>query len=81
MAGCGTDAAPYFRIFNPTLQGKKFDPNGDYIRRFVPELADLAVADIHEPWLLGQPPADYPPPLVDHAEERQEALRRLAQIQ
>ncbi len=81
VAGCGTDAAPYFRIFNPTLQGKKFDPNGDYIRRFVPELADLAVADIHEPWLLGQPPADYPPPLVDHAEERQEALRRLAQIQ
>jgi deoxyribodipyrimidine photo-lyase len=71
-AGCGTDAAPYFRVFNPGLQGAKFDPDGDYIRRWVPELADIA--DVHK--LRGDRPRPYPEPIVDHAEERLEALRR-----
>lgn len=75
-AGCGTDAAPYFRVFNPDLQGAKFDPHGDYIRRWIPELAD--VADVHK---LGTGrPSSYPEPLVDHAEERQEALRRYRRL-
>jgi deoxyribodipyrimidine photo-lyase len=80
-AGCGTDAAPYFRIFNPIEQGRKFDPNGDYIRKYVPELRHLDATQIHEPWLfldgLGQ---GYPQRIVDHAIERQEALARLAEI-
>ena len=63
-AGCGTDAAPYFRVFNPTTQGKKFDPDGDYVRRWVPEVDD----------------DDYPEPIVDHEAEREEALRRYSQI-
>ena len=63
-AGCGTDAAPYFRVFNPTTQGEKFDPDGDYVRRWVPEVDD----------------DDYPEPIVDHARERAEALRRYSQI-
>ena len=67
-AGCGTDAAPYFRVFNPVTQGKKFDPKGDYIRRWVPELRDAD--DPHEP-------VD---PIVDHAEERREALERYERI-
>ena len=50
MAGTGTDAAPYFRIFNPVEQGKKFDPNGDYVRRWIPELRQLSGAAVHEPW-------------------------------
>jgi deoxyribodipyrimidine photo-lyase len=80
VAGCGTDAAPYFRVFNPVTQGKKFDPDGTYVRRWVPELAGVPARHVHEPWTMAQPPADYPPPLVDHAEERQEALRRHAQM-
>jgi deoxyribodipyrimidine photo-lyase len=82
VAGCGTDAAPYFRIFNPVTQAKRFDPSGDYVRRWVPELADVAGALVHEPWRLPDPPADYPGPIVDHATERAaslaayEALRR-----
>ncbi|VEG53745.1 deoxyribodipyrimidine photo-lyase [Mycolicibacterium aurum] len=71
-AGCGTDAAPYFRVFNPTTQGKKFDPSGDYIRRWVSELADTD--DVHK--LESTRPSDYPEPIVDHGQERAEALRR-----
>jgi len=80
VAGCGTDAAPYFRIFNPTTQGKKFDPDGIYVRRWVPELRGVPDRFVHEPWRLDEPPAGYPPPLVDHAEEREEALRRYAAL-
>jgi deoxyribodipyrimidine photo-lyase len=76
-AGTGTDAAPYFRVFNPMGQSAKFDPSGDYLRRWVPELADLDDAHIHEPWTAGlMTPADYPAPMVDHAVEREEALAR-----
>jgi len=82
-AGCGADAAPYFRIFNPVLQGRKFDADGDYVRRWVPELAQLPAEFIHEPWAA--PEAElaragvtlgetYPRPIVDHATARQEAL-------
>ena len=75
-AGVGTDAAPYFRVFNPTLQGAKFDPDGDYVRRWVPELARVPVKYVHEPsrmplevqrksgCVVGR---DYPAPMVDHA--------------
>jgi deoxyribodipyrimidine photo-lyase len=75
-AGTGTDAAPYFRIFNPTAQSKKFDPQGDYIRRYVPELADASAKEIHAP---SDPERfGYPHPIVDHAIERAETLRRFA---
>lgn len=83
VAGCGVDAAPYFRIFNPVLQGRKFDPDGAYVRRWVPELKGLSARWIHEPWAaprealmaagatLGK---TYPLPLVRHAEARAAAL-------
>ena len=71
-AGCGTDAAPYFRVFNPTTQSEKFDPSGSYIRRWVPELGDAL--DVH--LRKGQRPQGYPEPIVDHGDERIEALRR-----
>ena len=83
VAGCGADAAPYFRIFNPVAQGVRFDPEGGYVRRFVPELAGLPDRWIHRPW---QAPPDalaaagvrlgetYPRPIVDHAEARCAAL-------
>ncbi len=73
-AGTGTDAAPYFRVFNPTLQGEKFDPDGAYVRRFVPELAHLRSPSIHRPRPLDAP--GYPQPIVDHATEREVALSR-----
>lgn len=80
-AGCGTDASPYFRVFNPILQGLKFDPNGDYVRKYVPELAHLRGAEVHEPWLLIDGLAHgYPAPIVDHSAERDESLARLAEI-
>jgi deoxyribodipyrimidine photo-lyase len=76
-AGTGTDAAPYFRIFNPVTQGRKFDPNGDYVRRYVPELRGIEGADVHEPWRRpGGGPTGYVAPLVDHAAERTESLAR-----
>jgi deoxyribodipyrimidine photo-lyase len=81
VAGCGTDAAPFYRVFNPVLQGKKFDPSGDYVRRYVPELAELSSGEIHEPWTRsGGPPNGYPEPIVDHQVERLEALRRYQAI-
>ncbi len=81
VAGCGTDAAPYFRIFNPLTQGEKFDGDGRYIRRYVAELADVPDAHLHRPWEApGGVPRGYPEPIVDHATERQESLDRLAAI-
>ncbi len=82
-AGAGTDAAPYFRIFNPVLQSAQFDPQGVFIRRWVPELAEVPAEWIHTPWLM--PPAlqarfhchigkDYPTPIVDTSFTRQRAL-------
>ncbi len=76
-AGTGTDASPYYRIFNPITQGLKFDPDGDYVRRFVPELRGVAGKAAHEPWDLGDDrAADYPERIVDHALERTVALDR-----
>jgi deoxyribodipyrimidine photo-lyase len=76
-AGTGTDAAPFFRVFNPTLQGRKFDPDGDYVRRWIPELAEVKGSAVHEPWRLADGiPSGYPQPIVDHAQERDEALAR-----
>ncbi len=81
VAGTGTDPAPFFRIFNPVTQGKEHDPHGDYVRRWVPELAGVAGAAAHEPW---KAPAaarlGYPDRIVDHAEERREALARYGAI-
>ncbi|HEX4303421.1 MAG TPA: deoxyribodipyrimidine photo-lyase [Rhizomicrobium sp.] len=74
VAGCGADAAPFFRIFNPVLQGEKFDPDGAYVRCWVPELAGLADKFIHKPWLAPTPPENYPEPIVDLAEGRARAL-------
>jgi len=77
VAGTGTDPAPYFRVFNPVTQSKDHDPDGTYIRRWVPELAGVDAKGIHEPWkLVDGPPAGYPPPVVDHAVERRDALSR-----
>jgi deoxyribodipyrimidine photo-lyase len=82
-AGCGPDAAPYFRVFNPSLQGWRFDPKGAYVRRWVPELGRMDAKHIHAPWTA---PADalhaagvrlgdnYPRPIVEHAGARQRAL-------
>ncbi|HVT41854.1 MAG TPA: deoxyribodipyrimidine photo-lyase [Acidimicrobiales bacterium] len=82
-AGTGTDASPYFRIFNPVTQAKRFDPEGAYVRRWVPELADVQGRFVHEPWRAPDGvPADYVTPIVDHDVERRhslaayEALRR-----
>jgi deoxyribodipyrimidine photo-lyase len=89
VSGCGADAAPYFRIFNPVAQGEKFDSRGDYVRQWVPELAALPVRWIHKPWqapqsvlasagiVLGK---NYPRPLVDHAAARSRALAAFQEI-
>ena len=77
-AGCGTDAAPYFRVFNPTGQSRKFDPPAAYVKQWVPELAD--VADPHEPSADDRDRVGYPMPIVDHAAERREALERWEEI-
>ncbi len=88
-AGCGADAAPYFRVFAPVLQGEKFDPQGEYVRRWLPVLAKLPAAHVHAPWAatpevlqaagvrLGQ---NYPRPMVDHAQARTEALAAFKQL-
>ncbi|ALE85513.1 cryptochrome/photolyase family protein [Pseudonocardia sp. HH130629-09] len=80
-AGSGTDASPYFRIFNPITQGERFDPDGDYVRRWVPELAEVGGRAVHQPWKLpGGIPEGYPEPMVDHKAERQDALARYDQV-
>ena len=88
-AGCGADAAPYFRIFNPTSQGRKFDPEGTFVRRWVPELGRLSAADIHAPAEADQATLakagvslgrEYPEPIVDHAEARKLALAALKTV-
>lgn len=77
VAGTGTDSAPYFRVFNPVTQGEKSDPDGEYVRRYVPELRHLAGAAVHEPWAAPDGYAHgYPQRIVDHAAERAEALAR-----
>ena len=89
VAGCGADAAPYFRIFNPVLQGRKFDPDGAYVRKWIPELSKLPVKWIHAPWEAPdneleaasvEMGANYPRPIVDHATARKRALATLAGI-
>jgi deoxyribodipyrimidine photo-lyase len=76
-AGCGTDAAPYFRIFNPITQALRYDPDGEYVRRHVPELAHLEGAAAHQPWKASEGYVKgYPERIVDHAAERHEALAR-----
>ncbi|MEQ8666584.1 MAG: deoxyribodipyrimidine photo-lyase [Rhodospirillales bacterium] len=81
VTGCGTDAAPYFRVFNPTLQGEKFDADGAYVRHWLPTLGDVETKYIHKPW---EAPADaqpdYPPPIVDHKTARQRALDRFGVV-
>ena len=89
VAGCGADAAPYFRVFNPILQGEKFDPDGVYVRRWVPELKQMPDSAIHQPWTatplelasagveLGK---TYPKPIVDHKVGRERALAAYASI-
>ena len=80
-AGTGTDASPYYRVFNPIEQGKKFDSAGSYIRKYVPELAHLSDNEIHEPWLyLDGYSKGYVERIVDHAVERVESLERLKEI-
>ena len=77
----GTDAAPYFRIFNPVTQGERFDPAGDYVRRYVPELRHLEGAAAHQPWEHTDGYAHgYPERIVDHAAERAESLARYQEI-
>lgn len=81
VAGSGTDSSPYFRVFNPTGQSRKFDTDGSYIRQWIPEIAHMSDKDIHDPSRAKSgPPAGYPAPMVDHAAERLEALARLEKI-
>ena len=80
VAGGGTDAQPYYRIFNPILQSQRYDPNGDYIRYWVPELRDLSAQAIHAPWETTNPPSGYPPPVVDHKQARERALAAFQRI-
>jgi deoxyribodipyrimidine photo-lyase len=88
-AGCGADAAPYFRIFNPVIQGEKFDPNGAYVHRWVPELSRLPARWVHEPWQAPGPVLaeagielgkTYPRPIADHAQARSRALQAFQRI-
>jgi deoxyribodipyrimidine photo-lyase len=88
-AGCGADAAPYFRVFNPITQGEKFDAEGGYVRKWIPEIARLSNQYIYRPWeaseielkgagiVLGK---DYPKPIVDHKEARERALRAYEKV-
>ena len=81
VAGCGADAAPYFRIFNPVLQSQKFDPDGDYIRQWVPELAKFKGKSIHTPWEeVSISHYNYPKPIINHSEARIRALEFYNQL-
>jgi deoxyribodipyrimidine photo-lyase len=89
VAGCGADAAPYFRVFNPVAQGRKLDPSGAHVRRWVPELARVDDAAIHAPWDASQLTLAaagmrlgvvYPAPLVDHDAARRRALDAFATL-
>ena len=85
VAGCGADAAPYFRIFNPILQGEKFDKEGEYVKKWVPELKNISKKFIHKPWELKDDKnfelgKDYPFPLVNHEEARAKALNAFKKI-
>lgn len=89
IAGCGADAAPYFRVFNPILQGEKFDPDGTYIKMHVPELRDLPIEYLNTPWQAPEPVLekagivlgfDYPKPIVDHKKGREAALAAYREI-
>ncbi len=88
-AGTGNDAQPWFRVFNPVLQGKKFDPSGEYVKRYIPELSSVPEKYIHEPWLMPKSLQDsigcgigrnYPHPVVDHDTERKVSLERYGTI-
>jgi deoxyribodipyrimidine photo-lyase len=79
-AGCGADAAPYFRIFNPILQSQKFDPDGNYIRRWVPELSRRSNKQIHLPCEPGENSQNYPLPIVDFKASREQALSLFEKI-
>ena len=80
-AGSGTDASPYYRVFNPILQGFKFDPEGNYVRKYIPELRHILDASVHEPWkLIDGLVNGYPAPILDHSVERDESLRRLEEL-
>lgn len=80
VAGTGTDASPYFRVFNPVTQGLRFDPSGAYVQRWVPELRGLTGKAIHQPWDCERLSEGYPSRVVDHAAERQESLDRYAHL-
>jgi deoxyribodipyrimidine photo-lyase len=89
VAGCGAHAVPYFRVFNPILQGEKFDPNGAYVRRWIPELAELPPGLIHQPWRAMPPELKrtgvslgntYPRPIVDNKAGRERALAAYARV-
>ena len=85
VAGSGADAAPYFRIFNPILQGEKFDKEGDYVKKWIPELKNVSKKFIHKPWELEDEEdfklgKDYPFPLVKHEEARAKALSSFKKI-
>jgi deoxyribodipyrimidine photo-lyase len=89
IGGCGADAAPYFRIFNPIAQGEKFDKTGAYVRRYVPELAKVPAKYIHQPWELGELELsgcgvvlgrDYPAPIIPHRDGREQALAAFKQM-
>jgi deoxyribodipyrimidine photo-lyase len=89
VAGCGADAAPYFRIFNPILQSRKFDPDGSYLRRWLPELAKLPTPNLHAPWKASELILDdagvrlgqtYPRPMIEHGDARRRALAAYDQV-
>jgi deoxyribodipyrimidine photo-lyase len=84
IGGCGADAAPYFRIFNPITQGEKFDPDGSYVKQYLPELSKVPAKYVHKPWELGgldlataglRLGSDYPVPVIEHSVGRARALK------